>query len=129
MADFYPLIKHFHMTLAGISLCGFILRFMWVSQGTALIEHRVSKVLPHVVDTLLLLGGLTLAIVLQQYPFSVSWLSMKLFLLLIYIGFGTMALKRAPTQFSRTLYFFGALMVFAQMVGVAINHSVWGWLA
>lgn len=129
MAAFYPLIKHLHMTLAAISVCGFMLRFMWMSQGSPLSEHKLSKVLPHIVDTFLLLGGLALAIVLQQYPFSVSWLSMKLLLLLVYIGFGTMALKRAPTQFSRTLYFVAALLVFAQMVGVVINHNAWGWLA
>ncbi|MGB0865528.1 MAG: SirB2 family protein [Granulosicoccaceae bacterium] len=128
MIETYPLIKQLHMSLAVISVTGFALRFVWMLCGSALIEHRLSKVLPHVVDTFLLLSGLTLAYTLKLSPLAVPWLGLKLILLLVYIVLGTLALKRAPNRPLKLLSFVGALLAFAQMLGVAINHSPWGLL-
>lgn len=128
MIDLYIPLKHLHMTLAMLSISGFVLRFFWVLSGSSAIHHRLSKVLPHVIDTLLLLCGVTLAVMLRLNPLEVQWLGMKLILLLLYIVLGTFALKRAPSQIGKIGCFVAAVLVFSQMLAVAFRHSAWGWL-
>lgn len=128
MAEFYPFFKHLHMSLAALSLAGFVLRFVWMWRESALLQHRLTKVLPHALDTLLLLAGLALAWLLRLSPLAQPWLGVKLVLLLLYIVLGTLALKRAPRGAARAVCFVFALLVYAQLVGVAIRHHPWGWL-
>lgn len=125
----YPILMHLHMGLAMVSIMGFVLRFVWMYRGSAVFEHRLTKVLPHIVDTLLLLAGVRLMFILRQYPLVDTWLSMKLLLLLVYIGLATFALKRARNRTMRLVFFWAAVLVFSQMVGVALKHSAWGWFA
>jgi hypothetical protein len=50
-------------------------------------------VLPHVVDSCLLLSAIGLAWMAGQYPFVHGWLTAKIVGLLAYIGLGMLALK------------------------------------
>lgn len=129
MTEFYLPLKHLHMTLAMLSIAGFVLRFVWSFSGSALIEHRLSKVLPHVVDTLLLLCGLTLAVTLRLNPLEVTWLGTKLCLLVLYIVLGVFALKRSRSKMVQLLSFVSAVAVFSQMLMVALKHDAWGWFS
>ncbi len=88
-----------------------------------LLQSRVAKVVPHIIDTLLLLSGIALAINLQQYPFTVGWLTAKLIALLAYIVFGSVALKRGKTRQQRIIAFIIALAFFAYLVMVALTRS------
>ena len=127
MIDYYSQFKILHMMLAAASVLGFVIRFMWMVQSSALFVHKLSRVLPHVVDTLLLLAGLSLAVMSQQYPWAESWLAMKLSLLVFYIVFGALALKHGQTKTLQWVFFGCAVAVVTQMVGVALHHNPWGW--
>ncbi len=129
MASWYPLIKHLHMTLVAISIIGFVARFYGVQCSHAWVAWRATRVLPHVIDTFLLLGGVSLALILSLNPVLVPWLGVKLLLLIAYVVLGTYALKRAKTRAGQVAFFVAAVGVFAQMVGVALRHNPWGWLA
>lgn len=54
----YLLIKHLHMTAAGLSILFFVVRAFWSVQGSTLLQNRLVKTLPHVIDTVLLLAAL-----------------------------------------------------------------------
>ena len=89
----YLLLKHFHGTCAVISFTLFFLRGIWSFNGSAIMRQRWTKVIPHVVDTLLLASALTLAFTIGQYPFVDAWLTAKVIGLIMYIGLGLVALN------------------------------------
>lgn len=91
--------------------------------GSPLLQARVTKILPHLVDTILLVSAVWMTIIIQQFPFVNAWLTAKLMALVVYIVFGTVALKRGKTKGIRTLSLFGAVSVFFYIVAVALAHD------
>ena len=125
----YHLIKNLHVTCVVLSAAGFLLRGTWMLTGSALLQHRLTRVLPHLVDSTLLLSAIVLAVMIQQYPFSAGWVTAKVFGLLAYILLGTVALKRGRTRGMRLAAFFSAILVYAWIVSVALSKNVAGYLA
>lgn len=119
----YLAIKHLHLTCVVLSGLGFCLRGFWMLNESPLRQHRLARVLPHIVDTLLLGSALSMAWMSGQYPFVNGWLTAKLFGLLAYILLGTMALKRGRTLAIRRGYFCLALLAYAYIVGVALSRN------
>ena len=89
----YLALKHFHITCVVLSGVGFALRGGWALAGSPLARARLTRVLPHVVDSCLLLSAIGLAWMAGQYPFVHGWLTAKIVGLLAYIGLGMLALK------------------------------------
>jgi len=119
----YLAIKHLHVTCVVLSGLGFCLRGFWMLNESPLRQHRLARVLPHIVDTLLLGSALSMAWMSGQYPFVNGWLTAKLFGLLAYILLGMMALKRGRTLAIRRGYFCLALLAYAYIVGVALSRN------
>ncbi len=85
-------IKHTHLLLVVLSVVLFEIRF-W---GFALRQKPKNKfliIMPHVIDTLLLASGVTLAVMAGFSLTSSPWLLFKLLALVGYIGFGVVAMK------------------------------------
>ena len=122
----YGSLKIIHIALALTSVSGFILRWLWHYYELPISNHRLTRTLPHIIDTLFLASGIGLAYMINLYPFQVSWLSAKLFGLIGYIVLGSLALKRAPTVRGRTLSFIAAITTFIWIISVARLKSPWG---
>lgn len=90
-----------------------------------MLQHRWVKVLPHIVDTLLLTSALVMVVWSAQYPFVQPWLTAKLIALIAYIVLGTVALKRGKTKTVRSWALVGALLTFAYIVTVALTRQPW----
>ena len=120
----YTLVKNLHLGCVVFSGAGFVLRGAWMLRGSPLLAQRWVRVLPHVVDTVLLASAIALAVMLAQYPLVQGWLTAKLVGLVVYIALGTIALKRGRTRAVRLTAFGGALLVFAYIVAVALTKSV-----
>jgi len=129
IATWYPTIKHLHMTCAAATLALFVLRGVWMMRGSPLLAARWVRVLPHVVDTLLLASAITLAVIIGNAPLTHGWLTAKVIGLILYIVLGTIALKRGRTRGVRIGAFVGALVVFGYIVSVAVTKSPLGYLA
>ena len=119
----YLALKHLHVTCVVLSGLGFSLRGWWMLTGSPLLQARLSRVVPHVVDTLLLGSALVMAWQSGQYPFAQGWLTAKFFGLLAYILLGMMALKRGRTLAIRARFFGMALLAYAYIVSVALTRS------
>ena len=119
----YALIKHFHATCAVISFALFFLRGIWSFKDSPIMRQPWVKIVPHIVDTLLLASALVLAFTIGQYPFLDGWLTAKFFGLVLYILLGTIALKYGKTKTVRVSAWFAALAVFAYIVLVAKQHN------
>ena len=125
----YTLIKHLHISLAAASITLFATRAWWSVRDTSRLRRRWVRVLPHVIDTGLLACGVTLMVMLRAWPQHTPWLAAKLVALLVYIGLGTVAIKRGRTATTRATFAVLAVAVFAYMVGVAVRHHPASWLA
>ena len=121
------MIKHLHMTCVTLSLLGFLLRGMWMIRRSPYLQHRLSRVLPHVVDTALLASAIALSVLMAQYPFVHGWVTAKVLGLLAYIGFGTVALKRGRSAGVRITAFGLALITFGYIVSVALTKRPNPW--
>lgn len=119
----YATIKIIHVGSVIVSYLLFSLRSMWMLQGSAAMQRRWVKVMPHVVDTVLLISAITLAIRINQDPIHDSWLSAKVGGLVLYIVLGMTALKYGKTRKMRILALIAAQIVFLYIVLVALTKS------
>ena len=89
----YPLIKHLHLTFVALSIVLLLLRFFWMMRKSPNFDKKWVKVLPHVVDTMLLLSAAALCVTIAQYPFVNDWLTEKFIAVIAYIIMGFMCFK------------------------------------
>lgn len=129
IASFYTGIKLTHMACVALSGSLFAVRALWVVVSRRGL-WRALRVIPHVIDTLLLVSGLTLAFLIHQYPFVNSlWLSAKVIGLVIYIALGVMVFRGAQGRLGRALNGFAALLVFAYIISVAVSKQPAGFVS
>lgn len=117
-------IKILHMSCALLTISGFFVRGVWMLRDSPLLQARWVKVLPHVIDSVLLLSGVTLAVLTQQNPMVQHWLLAKIFLLLLYIVLGSIALKYGRSKKQKILAWIAALAVVMMIVSIARSHQV-----
>lgn len=120
----YIAIKHFHIACVVASGTLFLLRGIWMLRDSSTLHLRWVRMVPHIVDSLLLASALTMAISIGQYPFVQGWLTAKFVALVVYIGLGAVALRMGKTKALRAGAFFAALAVFAYIVSVAVTKQV-----
>ena len=121
-------LKWIHVTCAFASIAGFALRGYWMAVDNPLLQHRVVKVLPHVIDTLLLGAALALLIVLHLSPLTQPWLGTNIIALLLYIGLGMVALRFGRSKGVRVSAWLLALLTAVFMVSVAYSKSPLGFI-
>ena len=122
----YLALKHLHTTAAALSLLFFIIRAYWSVIESAVLQKKAIRIAPHVIDTILLACGLAMAYTLG---FNQGWIWAKLVALVLYIGVGTIAIKRGKTPATRGIAALGAVVIFFYIVGVALTRNAWSWLA
>ncbi|HRF62523.1 MAG TPA: SirB2 family protein [Candidatus Competibacter sp.] len=125
----YGILKHLHLTTVILSFCLFIMRGIWMMAESPHLQARWVRIVPHVIDAILLASAIGLTLTLHQYPFAQGWLTAKVLGLIAYIILGSIALKRGSTQTIRVAAFIGSLAVFGYIVSVALTHSPLGFLA
>lgn len=121
----YAFVKFLHMGTAAASFALFFLRGVWMLRAPVRLQRRWVRVVPHVIDTVLLGSAVTLAAWSRQYPLAQDWLSAKVVALLVYIALGTVALKRGRSRAVRLAAWLAALGVFLYIVAVARTRSAW----
>ncbi len=124
----YALVKVTHTIAAVATISGFLLRGVWMLRESNLLQHRVTRTVPHAIDALLLLTGLGMLWTLRLNPLTQPWLLAKFAGLLVYILLGTIAIKRGPTKQVRTIAFVAAVATFAYIGGAALAKSPLSWL-
>jgi len=85
-----------HLTSVALTISLFTLRYWWRWSNNPRFQARWVRVLPHIVDSVLLLSGVGLIALTGYLPFTVkgAWLTEKLFGVIIYIVLGFIALGR-----------------------------------
>jgi len=119
----YLTLKTVHVGSVAASYLLFFVRGVWMMRGSPLLGERWVRVVPHVVDTVLLASAIALAVMSRQYPFQAGWLTAKVLGLILYIALGTIALKRGRTRRVQIAAWVAAQMVFAYIVAVAVTRN------
>ena len=118
--DSYVIFKHLHMTAVALSGLLFMVRGLWLLQGSTQLQAKWVKITPHVIDTLLLFSAIAMLVVAQQFP---VWVHVKITLLVVYIGLGVMAFKKAKTQGQKLTFLLAAVAVYMFLISVALTKS------
>jgi uncharacterized membrane protein SirB2 len=92
----YNVLINLHLTSVALTISLFVLRYWWQFTGNPLANARLARIVPHVIDSVLLLSGVGLVIMTRYMPFTANgtWLTEKLFGVIIYIVLGFIALGR-----------------------------------
>ena len=123
----FSLLKNLHITFVVGSYALFFLRGFWSLNGSRIMQQRWVKIVPHTVDTLLLVSALALAFIFHQYPFVDAWLTAKVSGLLLYVGLGFVALDNNRRRAIRLFAWLAAQAVFVYIVLVAASHNPIPW--
>lgn len=115
-----------HIILAGGSIVLFGLRGGFSVLAARPLPQRIWKVLPHIVDSLLLAMGIWLAVMLRLNPFHVTWLGVKILCVIGYIVIGVLAFRLQRPRWLRFALFAGAILLFAFIVSIAIFQDARG---
>ncbi len=120
----YVLLKHLHVTSVVLSISLFLLRGLWMLADSDRLRRRWVRIVPHVIDTVLLASAIGMLLILRLNPLVLDWLSAKIVALVVYIALGMIALKHGsrPVRIGAWL---GALATFAYIVAVAYTKQPW----
>lgn len=125
MQELYPLIKQIHVGAVLASGGFFLLRGLWMMQESSLLNSKFARVVPHIIDTVLLLAAIALVVQMGMLP---VWVQVKIAALFVYIFLGVLAFRLAKGYGAKVMAFFLALGMFAFIMSVAITKSPWGFL-
>ena len=102
-----------------LSVGSFISRIMLAEFKPEILHAKVLKIAPHVIDTILLLSGITLVFQGNWMAGEYGWIMTKLVMLIAYIGFGVVAMR--STGIKRWGAFVLALACFGYIISVAVT--------
>ncbi|MBX9917027.1 MAG: regulator SirB [Nitrosomonas sp.] len=119
----YALLKMIHVSSVILSYSLFFLRGIWLIRDSTNLRQRWVKILPHIIDTVLLTSAVFLAMAIQQNPLQDSWLTAKVAGLLLYIALGMVAMRFGKTRRAKIIAWVAAQCVFIYIVLVAITKS------
>jgi uncharacterized membrane protein SirB2 len=121
----YPILKHIHMTAVAASGLFFLLRGLWMMHESSLLNAKFTRVLPHIIDTVLLLSAAGLVLEMGSIPL---WVQVKVVALFVYIFLGVVAFRLAKGWGSRVTAFVAALLTFGFIISVAVTKNPHGFL-
>lgn len=122
----YLIIKSVHLSAAAMTYVLFFIRGLWMMAAPHWLTHLWVRVVPHVIDTVLLGSAIGLMWITHQYPGFQTWLTVKILALLVYIGLGMTAFRIAKTRRVRVVAWVSAQAVFFYIVLVAFTRSPFG---
>lgn len=120
-------LRHLHIAAVLASFGLFFVRGVWMMTDPARLAVRWVRVVPHVVDSVLLASAVGLAVRTAQYPFVQGWLTAKVLALVAYIVLGTIALRRGRSRTVRICAWLLAVGVFGYIVTVAHTRTPFPW--
>jgi uncharacterized membrane protein SirB2 len=119
----YPWLKSLHVGAVAASGVLFLVRGVWMLSESDMLRRRWVRIVPHAVDTVLLVAALGLLWILDLNPLAHDWLAAKLAALAGYIVSGSVALKRGRTQAVRVSALIIAIALFLYMAGTALTRD------
>jgi uncharacterized membrane protein SirB2 len=127
--EFYPQIRLVHVSAVLASGALFAVRGLARQLGAAWPLFAPVRYLSYTIDTVLLTAAFMLMTMLHQYPFAQPWLTVKVILVVVYIGLGAFAISYGSTPRMRWLCYLAAIVTFGTIVSIARHHHPLGFLS
>ncbi|WP_031434786.1 SirB2 family protein [Methylomarinum vadi] len=115
------MLKFFHILFVFGSLASFTGRVALSQFKPEVLQAKLLKVAPHVIDTLLLLSGIILVFQGNWLEGNYGWITSKFILLLFYVFFGVITMR--STGGKRWMAFAAAIGCFALIFTIAISKQ------
>lgn len=113
------MLKTLHLVLIFSSLASFIGRVMLLQFKPEALQSKLSRIAPHVLNTLLIISGVALILTGGWLEGDFGWIISKFILLLAYVAFGVMCMHNVGVK--RWAFFAGALLCFVFIFVIAIT--------
>ncbi|OGT74596.1 MAG: hypothetical protein A3I13_03250 [Gammaproteobacteria bacterium RIFCSPLOWO2_02_FULL_47_50] len=113
-----------HIAFAVLTIISFTLRGMWMLMDSPLLLSKPARIVPHIIDTLLLFSGIVLVINYTSYHHGYGWLLAKLAAIILYIGTGAIALKYGKTRMIRIIALIISYCLLVIIVSLALTRSI-----
>ncbi len=123
------LLKTVHVSCVMLSISGYLLRGVWMMRESPWLRNKWVRIVPHIIDTTLLVSAILLALQIRQYPFVQGWLTAKVLALIAYIVVGAIGLKYGRTKKIRIAAWLGAIAIFLYIVLVGLTRQVLPFIA
>lgn len=117
-------IKTIHISFAILTIISFSLRGIWMLMNSPLLRSGPVRIVPHIIDALLLFSGIVLLINYTGHYYGYGWLSAKLVAVILYIVTGAIALKYGKTMSVRIAALIVSWCLLAFIVSLALTRSV-----
>ena len=117
-------LKYVHIACVILSGSGYLIRGIGMMRESSWLRKKWVRVLPHIIDTTLLVSAILLALQIRQYPFVHGWLTAKVLALVAYIVIGAVGLKYGKTKKIRVTAWLVAMSIFLYIVLVALTRQV-----
>lgn len=129
MIEFYAEIRLVHITAAIASGLLFFARGLGMVHKATWVMTAPVRYASYAIDSVLLTAALMLMTIVRQYPGVDGWLTMKVFLVVVYIVLGIFALRRGKTPEARLGFWIAAMLVFLFIISIAITRHPLGFLS
>jgi uncharacterized membrane protein SirB2 len=116
-----PMLKHIHLLFVALLVVSFVGRVVIAEFRPAALSQKWLRIVPHVLDTLLLLSGIALVFQGNWLAADYGWIVAKILVLSVFIGFGMLAMRKVGKV--RLLAFAGALICLLYITEVAISKQ------
>ncbi len=120
----FPVLKTIHVAAVVVSGVLFCFRFYRLQRYPGVPLGKALKIAPHVNDTLLLGAAIGMLMFMRLNPLTVPWLSLKIALLLVYIGAGAVCMKAAPGSRKQVVFFIVSSLIYLAIVLTAVIKTV-----
>ena len=115
------MIKSIHLVFILASFVSFSGRMALSVIKPEWLQNKILKITPHIIDTILLLSGITLVIQGNWLEGEYGWILSKFILLLGYIAFGVMAMRFKGIK--RWVAFAAAIAFYVSIFVIAITKN------
>lgn len=116
-------LKYVHIVCVAASFALFFVRGLWIIRSYPRSEEAWARILPHAVDTLLLISAVWLLFSSPQKGWPGEWLTVKLVLIAVYVALAQYVFRVARGPVTRMLLWVTALLVFLFATTVAVLQT------
>ena len=121
-ASIYKSLMHAHVSFVVLSYVLFVFRG-WLAVSGVYRPGKMMSIFVHGVDALLLILGVSLAILLEINPLVTPWLLVKIIALVGYILIAAIWVRRGQSKKTRLLGWVISQVIFLYIVLVAITKN------
>lgn len=116
-------LKYVHIVCVAASFALFFVRGLWIIRSYPRSEEAWARILPHAVDTALLISALWLLYLWPQKGWPGDWLTVKLVLIAVYVALAYYVFHVARGLVIRMAVWVLALLVFLFVTTVAVLQN------